>query len=162
MITQPFRLCSGGIAIGLLVLGVGTPASGQMQLENGLEMRLLPGFTHQRVRGEHGPSGKFTKKGGLEIQYFMARIGRSDVPTSGDFRNAAQRVPESDRLWLKEQSAAGRQVHVAYTKNRVLIVSSVSDKEGVNFSAVTESPGDVADVLLMVLTLTEQKPKQSK
>jgi hypothetical protein len=166
MIPRPFRRYAAGVAVGLLLVAVTTPAWGQTPspFPGGLEIRLLPGFSHERLKGEHGPTGKFTKKGGLEIHYVMGRIGRPDAPaaTSGDFRNAALLVPEANRLWLKQQNVGGRQVHVAYTKDRIVIVSSVSTKEGVNFTAVTESPGDVAEVLLIVLTLTEPQTKRDK
>jgi hypothetical protein len=70
--------------------------------------------------------------------------------------------PEKDRLWLKEQSAGGRKVHVAYSKDNRLIVSSASSTEGVNFTTVAKTPGDVADVLLMTLTFGGQKAKGEK
>ncbi len=35
-------------------------------------------------------------------------------------------------------------------------------KEGVNFSAVAKTPADVADVLMMALTLAPQKAKAKK
>jgi len=161
VMSQPSLVCGGTIAAVVWLLGVATPAaSGQTPLPWGLEIRLLPDYTHEQLRGEHGPTGKFTKKGGLEVHYFMGRIGRPDeAPTSGDFHSAAVRVPEPDRLWLKEQNVAGRHVHVAYTKDRRLMVSSASTKEGVNFTAVAESPGDVADVLLMVLSLAEPQAR---
>ena len=60
---------------------------------------------------------------------------------------------------MKEQHSAGRHVHVAYTKDHRLYVSSSSPREGINFSAMAETPADIADVLLMVLSLQEQKAK---
>ena len=80
----------------------------------------------------------------------------------GHFVNQALQLPEKDRLWLKEQNAGGRKVHVAYSKELLLIISTASPTEGVNFHAVAKTPGEVADVLLMVLTLAEQKPKRDK
>lgn len=164
MMTRPSLVVGGTIAAVVWLLWMTTSAaSGQTPFPGGLEISLLPGFTHERLRGEHGPTGKFTKKGGLEVHYFMGRIGRPDeAPTSGHFHSAALRVPEPDRFWLKEQKVAGRQVHVAYTKDHRLMVSSASTKEGVNFMAVTESPGDIADVLLMVLTLAESQASRDK
>jgi hypothetical protein len=162
MITRTFQVYGGGIV--LLILGVTTPAaSGQTPLPRGLEITLLPGFIHEPLRGIDSIVGKIGKKDGLQITYTMGPLPKEwGRRTSGHFVNAALGLPEKDRLWLKEQNAGGRKVHVVYSKEYGLIVSSVSATEGVNFSAMARSPGEVADVLLMALTLAERKPKRDK
>ena len=50
MVTRLSRVYGGGIAVGLLMLGVTAPASGQTPFPGGLEIRLLPGFTHERLK----------------------------------------------------------------------------------------------------------------
>lgn len=160
---RTFPASGGAIVLVLLPLAMLTPAAaGQTPLPGGFEIRLLPGFTHQPLKGIDSIVGKIVKKDGLQIQYEMGRIPQGGLRLGGDFVNQALQLPEQDRLWLKEQVAGGRKVHVAYSKDQRLIISSASSTEGVNFTAAAKTPGEVADLLLMVLTLAEQKPKRDK
>lgn len=158
MMTRTFA----GIVLVVVLLGMSTPAaSGQTPIQGGFEIRLLPGFAHEPLQGIDSIVGKIGKKDGLQIQYEIGNIPKGGLATGGSFVNQALRVPEKDRVWLKEQDAGGRKIHVAYTKENHLIISSASTKEGVNFHCVAKTSGEVADVLLMVLTFAEQKPKRN-
>jgi hypothetical protein len=162
--TRAFQGYGRGLVFALLMLGVTTPgASGQTPLPRGLEITLLPGYTHQPLKGIDSIVGAIVKKDGLRINYTMGPIpAEGGRRTSGHFANAALSIPEKDRLWLKEQNAGGRKVYAVFSEEYGLIVSTVSATEGVNFTAMAKTPGEVADVLLMALTLAEQKPKQDK
>ena len=172
MIARIFSLQGRWIVLVLWILGGTTPAApGQTPLPGGtasvagkrFEIRLLPGFTHRPLQGIDSIVGKIVKKDGLEIQYEMGGIPAPGAfRLGGHFVNQALQLPARDRLWLREQNAGGRKVHVAYSRKHRLIVSTASLTEGVNFAAVAKTPGDVADVLLMVLTLVEQKPRPDK
>ena len=94
MITRPFRLCGVGVTSVLLTLAVTAPASSQTPFPGGFEIRLLPGFTHQPLKPEHGPNGLLKKKDGLEILYVMGRHPQGKVPTSGDYRSSASASPK--------------------------------------------------------------------
>jgi hypothetical protein len=164
MMARTFSAQMGGIVLGLLMLG-GTVSttSAQTPLPHGFEIRLLPGYTHEQLRGIDSTVGKIGKKDGLQIQYTMGRIPQMGERTfGGSYVNAALRFPEKDRLWLKQQTTGGRKVYVAYSKEHLLLVSSTSTTEGVNFLATAKTSEEVADVLMMVLTLAERKPKSDK
>ncbi len=164
MIARTLLVGGSGSLLSLLLLGAMTPASfGQTPLPGGFEISLLPGFTYEPKQGFDSIVGEIAKKDGLKIQFEMGRIPAGGLRLGGDFVNQALHLPEKDRQWLKEQTAAGgRKIHVAYSKEQLLIVTTASKTEGVNFTAVAKSPGDVAEVLLMVLTLAEKKPKADK
>lgn len=161
MIVRKLSACVAGIVF--VLLGLSTIASGQTQLPGGFEIKLLPGFTYEKRQGFDSIVGTIAKADGLKIAFEMGRI---PVPggllVGGSFVNQAQRLPAKDRVWLKEQEVGGRKVHAAYSKDQRLIVTSASRTEGVNFDTVAKTPEEIADVLLMVLTLAEQKPKQDK
>ena len=57
------------------------------------------------------------------------------------------------------QTVGGRKMHVAYCKDHQLIISTATATEGVNFIAAAKTSEDVADLLLMAITLAQQKAK---
>jgi hypothetical protein len=115
----------------------------------------LPGYTHQPLQGIDSLVGKIAKKGGMTIQYGMGPVPKGGLALGGSFVNQAARLP--DRLWLKELTVGGRKVHAAYSKTQQLIISSASESDGINFVGTAKTTEDVADALLMVLSLTPQK-----
>jgi len=138
-------------------------AAGQTPLPAGHEINLLPGYAHEPKQGIDSIVGLIAKKDGLQIHFEMGGVVLPGAPRfGGSYVNQALQLPEADRLWLKEQAVGGRKFHIAYGKNNQLIVSTASAKTGVTFHAVAKTPEDVADVLLTVLTLTEQKAKKEK
>lgn len=129
-------------------------------LPAGLEITLQPGFTYVPRQGFDSIVGGIEKKDGLKISFEMGAIPPPGAPRfGGSFANYATRVPEKERQWLKEMDSNGRKVHVAYGNDQMLIVTSATEKEGVNFHATAKTPEEIADVLLMVLSLAPQKPK---
>ncbi len=159
--TRTLLVDSRAIAFALVILGAITNvASAQTPLPGGYEINLLDGYKHEPLQGIDSIVGKLVKKDGPQIQFEIGRISEGGLRLGGDYVNQAQRVPEADRLWLKEQRTGGRTIHAAYTKDLRLIVSSTGAAEGANFSTIAKTPEDVADVLLMVLTLNE--PRKEK
>ncbi len=161
-------MTSRTMAIGLVGLSlVGTmtlsvhaqvAANKPTALPSGLEITLQPGFAYVPRQGFDSIVGGIEKKDGLKISFEMGAIPPPGAPRfGGSFSNYATRVPEKDRQWLKEMDANGRKVHIAYGKDQMLIATSATEKEGVNFHATAKSPEEVADVLLMVLSLQKAK-----
>lgn len=135
-------------------------ASAQTPLPGGFEINLLPGYEHQPLQGIDSIVGRIAKKEGLTITYEFGRIPQGNLRLGGDYSNYALRVPEKDRLWLKEQTIKGRKIHVVYGKDQRLTVSTEATKMGANFTATAKTPGDVADVLLMVFSFAERKEQR--
>ena len=102
-------------------------------------IKLLTGYTHQRLRGIDTQVGKISRKDGLTIQYDIGEL-------AGNY--AAQR--KSDAAWFKEQVIDGRTVQVALSKDRQLTVTFT--KGPANFVATLKSDEDLAEVLLMLCT----------
>jgi hypothetical protein len=161
---QTFLVNGRGIVLVLLMLGMTTTAaSGQTPLQNDLEISLLPGYTHKPLQGICNAVGEIVKKDGLRIEYSMGPIPQAgEAETSSCFVNFALQLPKEERLWLKELNSGGRKVHVVYGKDNILRISTTSMTEGVYFSATAKTPDEVADVLLMVLTLEKQNKPEDK
>lgn len=134
-----------------------SPANAQTALPSGLEIELLPGYVHQPLQGIDSIVGKLSKKGGPEVLYEIGRLPKPGAPRlGGDFTNQAEQLPAAQTLWRKKQKVAGREVHVAYGKDQRLVISTAFKTIGVNFSSEAKTPEDVAEVLLMILTLNEK------
>jgi hypothetical protein len=111
-------------------------------------MTLLPGYQHERLQGIDTSVGRIWKKDGLEIHYDIGRL-------AGNY--AQSREKDKDKLeWFKEQAVGGRNVQIALTKDRVLTITVAGFA---NFYGTVKSEGDLADMLLMVLTYDEPKAK---
>lgn len=138
-------------------------ASAQTALPGGLQITLQPGYAYVPKQGFYSVVGVLEKKDGLQIMFEMGNIPVPGAPRfGGSFVNQAQQMRDIQREWLKEFEAGGRKVSVAYSKDKQITVSTMTDKEGVNFSAIAKTPADVADVLIMALTLGPQKAKAEK
>lgn len=146
----------------LIIMGLATPAAwGQTALPQGHQITLLPGYEHQPLQGIDSTVGRIVKKDGLTIMYTMGPVAKPGAPIfSGTFINAALAIPEAERAWLKEQAIGGRKVYAAYGEKFGLSVSVVSATEGVNFTTKTKNAEEIAEVLLMALTLTEAKEEK--
>lgn len=149
-----------GLWFALCCIGLTSAAFGQTALPSGLEIRLAPGYAYEPRQGFDSIVGGIAKKDGLTISF---EIGGNPPPGAprfgGSYVNQAKQLPAGDRLWLKEQEVGGRKVSIAYSKDQQLIVSSETAKEGVNFHTIAKTPEEVTEVLLMTLTLGEQKKK---
>ena len=107
-------------------------------------IKLLPGYTHHRLRGIDTQVGKISRKDGLSIEY---DIGES----AGDYAESQK----ADAAWFKQQVINGQAVQVAFKKDKQLIVTFTNGPA--NFFATIKSEEDMADVLLMLSTYTPDK-----
>ncbi|WP_254506603.1 hypothetical protein [Anatilimnocola floriformis] len=149
---------SGVITVLFLVCGLmSSTASAQTALAGGFEITLPAGAKHETQRGIDSSPGKITAKGGLEIYYDIGVATKPGAPRlGGGYMNAAARVPMDQVQWTKEQTVGGHTFSITYSKDKRLYVSTAGMTHGVNFSAPAETPGDVADVLLITLSLAEK------
>ena len=87
------------------------------------DIKLLPGYEHQKLQGIDTRVGKISKEGGITIQYDIGRLAG----------NATKGLPKADVSWIKEQTINGHPVVVAKTKENVLYVTFT--RSSANFSA---------------------------
>ena len=119
-------------------------------------MRLLPGYQHRPLQGMDSVIGEIARSEGLTLRY---EIGR--VPTTvkfrrgGDFTDAARTLTPPMTRWYKEQSVLGEPVHLAYTTRDQLVISF--PQRGVNIVVVAKTLEEVAEALLMVLTIPQSQ-----
>lgn len=150
------------VCVVCVVLIGSSAVTAQTPLPGGFEIRLLPGYAHEPLRGIDSIVGKIGKKDGLQIQYEMGPIPAPGFPrVGGHFVNQASLVPVKDRAWFKEQNTGSRTVYIAYGKDNQLVISSTSTTEGINFHTVAKTPEEVADAILMAVTFA-QKAKPGK
>lgn len=107
-------------------------------------IKLLPGYTHQRLRGIDTQVGKISRKDGLTIQYDIGVLAG----------NYAEKQKE-EAAWFKEQVINGQAVQVAFMKDKQLTVTFTNGPA--NFFVTIKSEEDMADVLLMLSTYTPDK-----
>jgi len=144
----------------LLTCCEGTAAAAETALPNGLVIDLLPGYAQQKLQGIDSVVGKFVKKDGPEISYEIGGYIPPGQPRfGGSYTDYAKNMPADGRLWLKELTVGGRQISVAYGKDQRIVVSTHFEKVGINFSATAKTPEEIADVLLMTMTIAEQAKK---
>jgi hypothetical protein len=144
----------------LATLAFATAAAAQTALPGGLQITLQPGYAYVPKQGFDSVVGVLEKKDGLQIMFEMGNIPAPGAPRfGGSYVNQAQQMREIQREWLKEFEAGGRKISVAYSKQQQLTVSTSTDKEGGNFSAIAKTPAEVADVLIMAVTLGQAKEK---
>ncbi len=110
-------------------------------------IKMLPGYTHQQLRGIDTQVGKFTCKDGPTIEYDIGEL-------AGNYAEAQK----DEATWFKKQVVNGQTVHLAFNKNKELTVTFTNGPA--NFFATIKSEEDMADVLLMVFTYTP--PKSSR
>jgi hypothetical protein len=144
----------------LIVSASAAVASAQTPLPGGHEIHLLAGYEHQPLQGIDSIVGKIVKKDGLEIMYEIGRVPAGGFALGGDWSNAAARVPEANRRWLKEQTIGGRKFTIAYGKDDRLTISSAGEKQGINLSAVAKDDEQVAEVVLMGMSFGDAKAKE--
>ena len=157
------RIFSLSFFMGFASLAIAPQVSAQTALPGGLQITLQPGYAYVPKQGFDSVVGVLEKKDGMQIMFEMGGNPPPGAPRfGGSYVNQAQRMPEIQREWLKEFEAGGRKISVAYNKDKQMTVSTSTDKEGVNFSAIAKTPADVADVLMMALTLSPQKAKADK
>lgn len=144
----------------LLACCAETAAGAETPLPSGLVIDLLPGYTHEKLQGIDSVVGKFVKKDGPEISYEIGGYIPPGQPRfGGSYSDYAKSMPADSRLWLKEISIGARTISVAYGKDQRIVVSTHFEKVGINFSATAKTPEEIADVLLMTMTIAEQAKK---
>lgn len=130
-------------APGLMAADEAKPAPGNI--------KLPAGYVHEPLQGIDSIVGRITKKDGLTINYEIGRVTKPGQPAlGGDFQDQAKAVPAAQRQWYQEQTIAGQQVHAAYDKQGMLIVTF--PQSGVNFVTIAKTPAQVAEALLIVLS----------
>jgi hypothetical protein len=133
-------------------------ADAQTSLGSNLEMTLLPGFVHKPLQGIDSIVGRITKAGRLTITYDIGGVTPPGAPRfGGSYSNRVERYPANQTLWKQKQTIDGHDVHIVQTKSKQLMASIAFKKLGINISTKAETAQDVADFLLMVMTIREKK-----
>ncbi len=104
-------------------------------------IRLLEGYVHTPRLGIDSTIGDIGKNGGLLIRYDIGEMSGFYTDYC-NIQNACQ--------WSKKQIIKGREVRIALTAENRIIATFPEDYA--NFFADTNSPEDVTDFLLMILT----------
>ncbi|MCA9067776.1 MAG: hypothetical protein KDA84_02570 [Planctomycetaceae bacterium] len=114
-------------------------------------IQLLPGYTHKALQGIDSQPGVIEKEGGLKIHYDIGAVIPPGQPRfGGSFSDQPKAIPKNRREWYKEQIIAGQPVHIAYTKQHVLMAAF--PKGGINFSVKAETNEEITEALLMILS----------
>ena len=114
----------------------------------------MPGYKHVPLQGIDSLVGEIKKEGGLRIRYEIGRVTKPGAPrTGGSFSDRAKQADKDKIRWYREQVVGGQPVHLAYRKDNVLLVSF--PKKGLNLTVEVQTPGDMADALLMIMTFPD-------
>lgn len=140
--------CVIGIVVYCSVLGCSAGArANQVEIPFG-RIDLLAEYRHEQRSGVDSMSGRIWKESGLSIRYDIGGL-------SG---NIAGTVPSANRRWLKQQSVEKGTLHLVMTTEGNLIASfNLSSGPGsvhqmVNFIALTQTPEEIAEFLLIVMS----------
>ncbi len=149
MTSRKAQLCLAVAAGCLAAISFPTSASAEPG-----RLQLLPGYQHVRLQGIDSIVGEIVKPDGLRISYEQGMLPKPGQPeVGGMFRDGAKHMPKAKRLWYREQTVQGQRVHLAMRNDEWLIVSF--PQAGMNFSAKIESPEQLVDALLMILTYAQ-------
>lgn len=139
-------------------VGPPTATPGYLELPEALGgISLLPGFKATNMPpGRHGEFwGGISGPNGMEIQYSIWPVRPGNGPrTSGDFVSDAARLAEENRQWFREQYIGDALVQIALSNNDQLMVSYPSI--GVNMQVAINGPQQLADALLIMLSVPNQ------
>lgn len=108
-------------------------------------MKLPPGSTAKNLQGKDSLVGAVSRDNGLTIHYDIGALAG----------NYTKGLKDDDLAWRKEQTAGGRPVQTALTKDRTLYVTFPDDNA--NFYGKVSTDEELADFLLMTLTYVPQK-----
>jgi len=134
-----FSLC---LLVAFPAMAADTPPGG---------MKLLPGYTHRPLQGIDSVVGEIVKEGGLKISYEIGHVSKPGEPmVGGGFRDRPKLLPKAKVRWYREQTINSQPVHVAFSKDRMLLVSF--PEKGMNFGAKIGSSEQFADAMLMIVT----------
>lgn len=125
------------------------------------EIKLLPGFKNLPIQGFDSLPGKLVHADGRTIHYEVGIYYPPGQPrTGGAFENGAVlSAAENREVVLKQQTIGALTFDMAQTADG-LTISTVSapNRRGINFGCKAKTPAEVADALLMVLSLTAAPP----
>ena len=137
-----------------VALGVAVGGAGAQEPPGKIE--LLPGYKHEKLQGIDSIVGKIVSPKGLDILYEIGRVRQpGGLALGGDFSDRAKGMPPPERRWYKEQRLAGQEVHLAYSKKDLLVVTYPA--HGVLFSVTVRTPDEMAEALLMILSFRGNK-----
>ena len=126
-------------------------------------MQLLPGYQHEKLQGIDSVVGRIVKKKGLTISYEIGGIPKGPFRFGGSFTDRPKNTSKQQLKWYREQMVNGQPMHIAYLKNKTLLVSfpkSIPDK-GINFYVrEINTMEEMTDVLLMLTTFPEAPVKK--
>jgi hypothetical protein len=161
MLLQKFQVLAGIVGCGVFLLSMtSSAASAQTAISGGFQINLLPGYAHEPLQGIDSIVGKVTGKDGVTIMYEIGPVPKEGAPLfGGSYANQAIRLPEGERQWLKQQIVGEQNFDIAYSKDQRLIISTTAGSQGVNLHAEAKTPKDIADILLMTLTIAPKRPK---
>ncbi len=106
-------------------------------------MKLLPDYVHTPRTSINAEAGHITKPGGPDVSY---QIGEGGADLAGEINS------DASLLWRKTQTIRGHDFLVAMRDGgRLSVVTPTGNFEATN----ARTQEDVADVLLMALTLDD-------
>ena len=132
----------------LFVCLAGTGAIGQEPPPPG-SMKLLPGYHHRPKQGIDSTTGTISKDGGLDIQYDIGEM-------AGNYSECAWCGWIKGEVWRKKQVINGQEIVCVLTKKKMFVVSF--PKSHANFYARVRTQGEMADMLLMLITFEPATP----
>ena len=123
------------------------PRLREQEAPNGI--KLLQGYKHKGATDFEGNNtGKIWKKGGLKIDYAIGFSWGQEVDPKA----------RGQYLQYSEEIVNGRIVRIAFTKDKVLMISvplgdTADTLNAANFSTKVDQPEDAADLVTMALSL---------
>jgi hypothetical protein len=118
-------------------------------------IKLLPGYIHERKQGIDTVVGTISKKDGLAISYDIGE----------NARNCAEYIHSKEKqnlVWIKNQKVNNYEATIILLKNGNIYATH---NEYANFISNVKTNEEIADFLLMVMTygtqdkLNDKKPK---
>lgn len=118
-------------------------------------IRLLPGFKDVPLQGIDSLPGKLVHSDGRDIRYEVGLYYPPGAPrTGGAYENGAHKAAEERKSTVKELAIGDLNFSVLATANSLIVsTASVPHRRGINFACVAKTPEEVADALLMILSL---------
>ncbi len=121
----------------------GEPAATVVALTPTMSVQLLPGYTHEKKKGTDSIVGEIAKKDGPTISYDIGLYGQKTL---------------ENELWHKDQTLLGKKVKIVFSKQKeLLVVVGAGEKVYASFFTRVKSEEDVAEVLLIVMSVTQEK-----
>jgi hypothetical protein len=115
-------------------------------------IKLLPGYIHERKQGMDSIVGQISKKDGFVIYYDIGRM-------AANYAAAAYTDKKQNVLWVKNQKINNDDLMIVYLKDGTVYASFGG--ASANFIATVKTNEELTEFLLMVLTYdgSEQRSK---